>query len=182
MKISFGSGQPQVDTRARDILASITKDQRAMYDTLYKPTQDRLQARFNNPNYENNMANKAFAYSNQAALNGTGISQRTQQRFGMTPTARQQTALNTSQALAKSTAGIDALNTTRQGAYGLKTAGLNALTGFNAQQAAGLRGNAGAMAGLESRRNSQNQQIAAADKAATGQLLGTVAGIAVGHM
>jgi len=180
--MSFGGGAPAPDTRARDILNQITTDQRALYDTMYKPTQDRLQARFNNPNYENNMANKALGYSNQAALNSAGISQRTQQRFGLRPTARQQTALNTSQALAKSTAGIDALNTTRQGAYGLKTAGLNVLTGFNAQQAAGLLANAGAMARLESQRNAQNQQIAAQDQAGTMQAIGTGAGLAAAFL
>jgi len=177
VKISFGSGQPQADTRARDILAQITNEQRAMYDTIYKPAQGRLQARLDNPNYVNGMASKALGYSNTAANNSVGISTRTQQRYGLKPTARQQTALNTSQALTKSTSGIDALNNTMRGAYGLKTAGLNVLTGLDASQAGGIRNNAGAMARLESGRNNKNQQIAAADAAGTGQLIGTAVGI-----
>jgi len=175
--MSFGGGAPAPDTRARDILNQITTEQRGMYNSIYKPVQTRLQARLNNPNYENNLANKSVAYVQRAGLNGAGIAQRTQQRFGMRPTARQQQALNTQQALGNATSTTDALNNTRQAAYGLKTAGLNALTGINASQAGGIRRNAGAMARLEAGRNSKNQQIAAQDQAGTMQAIGTAAGI-----
>lgn len=172
---SMGGNAP-VDNRAKNIYAQIQREQKLMYNSIYKPLEGQLRTRLTDPNFTQGLVAKAGQYAQTAANTSAGISSRTQQRYGINPTARQAQALSRQRAISNSTTMAGVTNNTRQGAYAMQTAGLSALNTFGNQKAGAALSNAGAMASLESRRNSKNQQIAAADQAGTMQAIGMLVG------
>jgi len=173
---SMGGSAP-VDNRAKNIYAQIQREQKLMYDNIYKPLEGQLRTRLTDPNFTQGLVAKAGQYAQTAANTSAGISSRTQQRYGINPTARQSQALSRQRAISDSTTMADATNNTRQGAYALQTSGLSALNNFGNNKAGAALSNAGAMASLESRRNSKNQQIEAADQAGTMSAVGSAVGL-----
>jgi len=173
-------GKVKNDNRAANVMAQINREQKAAYNTIYKPVEDKLRNRISDPNYVANMTSQSVSGAENAAATSKGIAARTRQRYGITANNRQMQSINNAGNLSAARAMADASNSTRQAGVSLKTAATNGLAGMGVGHAQSAANTANSSAQLEKQRNLANQQAKQQSDQGDMQLVGQGIGIAAG--